>query len=127
MSPEPGTALGATTTFDTPRSGATIRHPGAGARTEPCVRRWPSCWQLSWGWARIHTGADGGDRYTTAVGGFASVPMTDGSKVTLNTDSVIRVALTEHERRVELERGEAFFEVAKDQRVRLSYGPGRSE
>jgi transmembrane sensor len=56
----------------------------------------------------------GGERYTTAVGGFASVPMTDGSKVTLNTDSVIRVALTEHERRVELEQGEAFFEVAKD-------------
>lgn len=52
--------------------------------------------------------------YRTPVGGIASVPMSDGSKVTLNTDSRIRLAVTETERRVELERGEAFFEVAKD-------------
>jgi transmembrane sensor len=44
------------------------------------------------------------DRYGTAVGGFASVPMADGSNVTLNTDSQIRIALTETERRVELKR-----------------------
>jgi transmembrane sensor len=52
--------------------------------------------------------------YVTPVGGFASVPMSDGSKVTLNTDSQIRIALTETERRVELNHGEAFFEVSKD-------------
>jgi transmembrane sensor len=40
--------------------------------------------------------------------------MVDGSKVTLNTDSAISVAITEKERRVQLDRGEAFFEVAKD-------------
>jgi transmembrane sensor len=55
-----------------------------------------------------------GPDYSTPVGGLASVPMSDGSKVTLNTDSQIRVALTETERRVELQQGEAFFEVAKD-------------
>ncbi len=55
-----------------------------------------------------------GSTYRTPVGGIASVPMSDGSKVTLNTDSKIRLAVTETERRVELERGEAFFEVAKD-------------
>lgn len=55
-----------------------------------------------------------GLHYRTAVGGLASVPMPDGSTVTLNTDSEIRVAVTETERRVELEQGEAFFEVAKD-------------
>lgn len=55
-----------------------------------------------------------GTSYTTPVGGLASVPMSDGSKVTLNTDSQIRVAVTENERRVELEQGEAFFEVAQD-------------
>jgi len=54
--------------------------------------------------------------YRTPVGGIASVPMSDGSKVTLNTASEIRVVLTETERRVELERGEAYFEVAKDSR-----------
>ena len=52
--------------------------------------------------------------YSTAVGGLASVPISDGSKVMLNTNSEIRVALTDSERRVNLEQGEAFFQVAKD-------------
>lgn len=55
-----------------------------------------------------------GSHYRTPVGGLASVPMSDGSKITLNTDSRIRVAVDARERRVELERGEAFFDVAKD-------------
>lgn len=55
-----------------------------------------------------------GDRYATPVGGIASVPMADGSKVTLNTNSQIQVAVSDTERRVELKRGEAFFEVSKD-------------
>lgn len=55
-----------------------------------------------------------GVSYRTPVGGLASVPMPDGSKVTLNTDSEIRIAVTETERRIDLEHGEAFFEVAKD-------------
>jgi transmembrane sensor len=52
--------------------------------------------------------------YSTAVGGLASVPMTDGSKVMLNTNSEIRVRVTDAERRVNLDHGEAFFKVAKD-------------
>jgi transmembrane sensor len=55
-----------------------------------------------------------GPDYKTPVGGTASVPMADGSKVTLNTDSAIRVTVTEKERQVQLDHGEAFFEVAKD-------------
>lgn len=55
-----------------------------------------------------------GTSYYTEVGGLASVPMPDGSHVTLNTDSEIRVAVTEEERRVNLRHGEAFFEVADD-------------
>lgn len=55
-----------------------------------------------------------GPYYHTPVGGIASVPMSDGSKVTLNTESAIRLAVSETVRAVELERGEAFFEVAKD-------------
>ena len=60
--------------------------------------------------------APNGERYVTPVGGLASVPMPDGSKVTLNTDSQIRIALTDSERRVELGYGEAFFDVSKDPR-----------
>ena len=54
--------------------------------------------------------------YRTPVGGTASVPMKDGSRVTLNTDSEIHVAIDDRERNVRLEHGEAFFEVAKDPR-----------
>lgn len=57
-----------------------------------------------------------GAYYSTPVGGVASVPMADGSKITLNTDSEVHVSLDEKERRVELDRGEAFFEVAPDPR-----------
>jgi transmembrane sensor len=42
--------------------------------------------------------------------------MSDGSRVTLNTDSDIRVWLDNRERVVEIDRGEAFFEVAHDPR-----------
>ncbi|MBM0104858.1 FecR domain-containing protein [Steroidobacter sp. S1-65] len=56
-----------------------------------------------------------GSTYETDIGVASSIPMPDGSKVTLNTDSKIRVAVTDTERRVELEQGEAFFEVFKDE------------
>lgn len=54
------------------------------------------------------------DRYATPVGGMASIPLEDGSNVTLSTASRIRVELMKNERRVDLERGEAFFVVAHD-------------
>ncbi|MBS0420066.1 MAG: FecR domain-containing protein [Proteobacteria bacterium] len=57
-----------------------------------------------------------GASYRTPVGGIALIPLADGSKVTLNTDSRIHVSVTDHERRVELEQGEAYFEVAQDTR-----------
>jgi transmembrane sensor len=55
-----------------------------------------------------------GHAYGTPIGAIATVPMTDGSKITLNTDSQVRVALTNTARYVELKQGEAFFDVAKD-------------
>ena len=54
------------------------------------------------------------DRYITALGELQSIPMPDGSRVTLNTDSSLRIALERNVRRIELDHGEAFFEVAKD-------------
>jgi transmembrane sensor len=54
------------------------------------------------------------NHYVTVVGGLEAVPLADGSRVTLNTDSDLRVLLSPKERDVELNRGEAFFEVAKD-------------
>lgn len=55
-----------------------------------------------------------GPAYETSVGGVEAVALSDGSNVTLNTNSEIRVALTDTERHIELMRGEAFFDVAKD-------------
>ncbi len=57
-----------------------------------------------------------GSAYETPVGGISSVPIADGSKITLNTDSQIRVTLTDSVRRIDLAHGEVFFEVAKDPR-----------
>lgn len=55
-----------------------------------------------------------GPAYRTPVGSVEAVALSDGSNVTLNTNSEIRVSMTDTERRIELKRGEAFFEVAKD-------------
>ncbi len=55
-----------------------------------------------------------GTTYATAVGAVESVPIADGSTITLNTATRVRVALTRDSRRVDLERGEALFEVAHD-------------
>ncbi|MFT3790425.1 MAG: FecR domain-containing protein [Rudaea sp.] len=52
--------------------------------------------------------------YRADIGDTKVVSLADGSTVTLNTDTVIHVALSAAERRIDLERGEAFFEVAKD-------------
>ncbi|MBI2513112.1 MAG: FecR domain-containing protein [Opitutae bacterium] len=50
----------------------------------------------------------------TAIGAFQKLDLPDGSVVQLNTDSAIKVHFTDHERRVELLRGEAHFDVAKN-------------
>jgi transmembrane sensor len=52
--------------------------------------------------------------HATVVGGLESVPLADGSRVILNTNSELSIALSKSERHVELSHGEAFFEVAKD-------------
>lgn len=53
-------------------------------------------------------------RYTTAVGEQRSIMLPDGSTITLNTGSQILAEITDAERRVMMDRGEAYFEVAKD-------------
>lgn len=55
-----------------------------------------------------------GERYSTPIGGLKDVRLADGSRITLNTDTLIRVRLSKSERRIDLDRGEAFFEVAHD-------------
>jgi transmembrane sensor len=52
-------------------------------------------------------------RYTTGHGEERTIRMTDGTFVHLNTDSMLDVKFEPNVRLVQLERGEAYFEVAK--------------
>lgn len=53
-------------------------------------------------------------QYDTAVGEIRRLPLADGSVVSINTNSNVAVALKTAERRVQLVRGEAWFQVMKD-------------
>ncbi len=55
-----------------------------------------------------------GDTYSTGVGEQRVIVLADGSRVTLNTSTELRVKLTEAQRSVTVKHGEALFEVAKD-------------
>ena len=52
--------------------------------------------------------------YRTPVGGQQSVTLEDGSRVTLSTDTEVRLTAWEGQRALTVVRGEAFFEVAKN-------------
>ena len=67
---------------------------------------------LALGW-RHYTTVDQAS-YRTAIGDLQQVPLADGSTATLSSDSRILVSLSHGERHVDLQQGEAFFEVAKD-------------
>ena len=54
------------------------------------------------------------EAYSTRVGEISSIRLDDGSAVRLNTDSKLRVHFSNGVRRVELLRGQAYFEVAHD-------------
>lgn len=97
----------------------------APARRVQPPRRYASGWQrwavaavLVLGMATVLTQTPWLDRlradYATSVGGTRVIELADGSTIQLNTDSAIRVSLHDHERRVQLLRGEAWFDVAKD-------------
>jgi transmembrane sensor len=53
-------------------------------------------------------------RYRTQPGEQRRIALSDGSRVLLNTDSELRVSLGRSQRRLFLDRGQAYFEVAKD-------------
>jgi transmembrane sensor len=56
----------------------------------------------------------GDGRYATATGERLTVTLKDGSQLTLDTQTELKVAFTRAERAVRLTRGQALFEVAKD-------------
>jgi len=65
-----------------------------------------------------------GQTYVTAHGEQSRTPLADGSVLHLNTDSAVTVRYSSVERVVDVERGQALFEVAHDanRRFRVSAG-----
>lgn len=61
------------------------------------------------GWLR-----EQGQRYATSLGEVLRIPLADGSTVTLNSGTEIRVEFSHNRRLVRLLRGEALFDVASD-------------
>ncbi len=54
--------------------------------------------------------------YSTHVGEFKQIKLEDGSSIALNTDTEVRVRYSSRYRHVDLTRGEALFDVAKDKK-----------
>lgn len=66
------------------------------------------------------------DRYfRTAVGEVTHITLTDGSVLSLNTDSEVVVNIDDQERAVRLLRGEVFFDIAKDEQRPFRIDTGR--
>lgn len=53
--------------------------------------------------------------YATMVGGRETLALSDGSRIELNTDTQLRTQITARERKVWLDRGEAYFQVKHDE------------
>jgi len=49
--------------------------------------------------------------FSTPVGGRRTIPLVDGSKVELNTATIVRTAVSDKRREVWLDQGEAYFEI----------------
>jgi transmembrane sensor len=68
--------------------------------------------------------------WSTGAGEQRTLLLADGSRLTLNTRTQVAVQLGRHERRVWLEAGEAYFEVARDAArpfiVRTAFGSARA-
>jgi transmembrane sensor len=67
---------------------------------------------IAWLLEPFHTQSNG--FYATATGERSTIVLSEGSQVTLDTQSEIEVAFNKAERIVRLTRGQAIFEVAKD-------------
>jgi transmembrane sensor len=58
-----------------------------------------------------------GELIATSIGGHKVVPLEDGSKIELNTATLLRAAVTSEKREVWLENGEAYFDVFHSDKV----------
>lgn len=92
----------------------------AAASRSGCIpaRRWVAVSALALiiavailGWLTV---SSPGETFATRIGGYQRILLDDGSVLQLNTNSTARVRITSAHRKVQLLRGEAYFEVAHD-------------
>jgi transmembrane sensor len=117
-------------------AGGLAERPGIVAATEAALAKYPARGDgagarpsrrfllrpLAWGAAGLALAGGGavfalrgrGETFSTGVGGQRLEVLADGTRMRLNTDTRVRVAFGGGARRVVLERGQAFFEVAHD-------------
>ena len=100
-----------------------VFQPRPQRQRRPRARAWPlaaagavaACMLAAgWGW-HAFTDVDAAS-HSTALGSTDVVPLADGSRTTLASDSRIDVRLSRSARHIDLQQGEAFFEAAKDPR-----------
>ena len=122
---------------------ADVRHPGALGKAIACLSRvdrlgavgslkalqpeprpiWSRRWVMAGAGTSLAAATLAGivfwgnekpEEFVTKIGETCTVNLADGSTVTLNTDTHLRVALRKKSRDIQLLRGEAMFRVAKD-------------
>ncbi|MND86163.1 fec operon regulator FecR [compost metagenome] len=108
--------LGALRAAPGPR-GSLGRRGGAELRLGP--RRWQAAVAAGLAGVVLLTGGVAkvflwGETLVTPVGGMVIEPLSDGSRIELNTSTRARLAVNGLQRRVWLDRGEAFFDVQRD-------------
>ncbi len=64
--------------------------------------------------AQLFMAREPGQLFATPVGGRQTVTLSDGTRMELNTDTVLRAEITPGKRVVHLEKGEAYFKVEHD-------------
>ncbi len=101
------------------------RHTAVPLVTEAPVRTLPGSRRLWWlaaaatllaitgGLAWLHSGNER-QILATAVGQHRNVPLSDGTRVTLNTNTILETDFRRQSREIYLRKGEAHFEVAPD-------------
>jgi len=97
----------------------------------PVRRRLPKAWLAASGLAAASLAAIGlyiaqaPDAYQTQVGEIRRVPLADGSVAAVNTASRLEFKIADGRREAKLQRGEAWFQVAKDPRHPFVVEAGR--
>ncbi|MCQ4167452.1 FecR family protein [Tahibacter harae] len=93
--------------------------PGQRTRHGATRARWPAAAAAVllaaaslWGWRQYEQVEP--ESYRTGVGDLRTLALSDGSAATLSSDSALQVRMSRHGRQLELDRGEAYFDVAKD-------------